>query len=132
MKKYRVHFAIVLIMDVVSALTARSAFESGSTILLIFSMLSLSIAGYFFIQLMKDGVGIILNVTWVALGTINVTVAGYLAFGETISFFQGIGMAVIVSGLILTEIYAPPDADETFESFGAPKMVDTENNPSSS
>lgn len=111
-KKYHLHFAAVLCLDILSALTARYAFNSESTLFLIISMLTLATAGYFFIKLMEDEVGIIVNATWIALGTINVTLASYLVFGEKITWLQGLGMAFIVIGLILTDYYSPKELPE--------------------
>lgn len=111
-KRYRLHFAAVLILDIVSALTARHAFNTDSNLFLIFSMLSLALAGYFFIRLMEDEVGIIVNATWIALGTMNVTIASFLVFGEKISWLQGLGMALIVTGLILTDYFSPKEGEK--------------------
>jgi len=124
-KKYRLHFAIVLLLDIVSALSARYAFESGSTLFLILSMVSLSMAGYFFIKLMQEEVGIVVNITWVALGTINVTVASWLAFGEKISWMQGLAMAVIVTGLTLME-YCAPDEEPAKEAVKTQAIIEAE------
>ena len=120
MSNYKIHFAIVLILDVVSALSARHAFNSDSLLFLVISIVSLSVAGYFFIRLMQDEVGIIVNATWVALGAMNVTLASFFVFGETLSWIQILGMTLIVTGLILVEYFAPP---ETSAPEPSPELI---------
>lgn len=104
---------IVLILDVVSALTARYSYNIDSDFYLIISMVSLAMAGYFFMQLLNHKVTIIVNAIWIALGTINVTIASYLVFNEALSWMQVIGMSVIVIGLILIEAFAPDEEPQT-------------------
>ena len=65
---------------------------------------SLAVAGYFFMKLLEEEVGILVTITWIALGTINVTVAGWIVFGEKLSWFQAVAIATIVTGLILIEV----------------------------
>lgn len=109
---YRLHFILVLFFDLSSATTARYAYNSGELVFVFLSMLSLAGAGYFFIKLMEDEVGILVNALWIALGAINVTVASYFLFDEKISLLQGLGMAFVVTGLILTQVYAPSPSTE--------------------
>lgn len=116
MSHYRFQFFVVLILDVVSALTARYAFESGRFLMLLISIFSLALAGYFFIKLMQQRVGIVVNITWIALGTINVTVASWIVFAERINWMQGLAMAVIVTGLMIMEYFAPDEAVEFSDS----------------
>jgi len=113
MSRYRIHLPIVLMLDVVSALSARFAFESGHWFFLMVSIVSLSLAGYFFICLMQDEVGIIVNATWVALGAMNVTLASYLVYGESITWLQGLAMVLIVLGLIFVEYFSPKNSADT-------------------
>jgi multidrug transporter EmrE-like cation transporter len=133
--KYGYRLILVLLFDFSSAMNARFAFESGSTLFLFFSMASLVAAGYFFIRLMENNVGIIVNAVWIALGAITVTVGGYLLFGEKISWMQGVGMAVIVVGLILMEVYSTPEDSSELElsdlvaKEGIPKDLDDATEP---
>lgn len=120
MNNRKVLFIGALIVDVVSAMTGRLAFDYQSSFFLAISMLSLAAIGYFFIRLMKEYVSIILNVTLLALGAINVTVFSFLFFNERITWFQGLGMAVIVIGLILIQVYAPKEEVKTVPAL-APK-----------
>lgn len=108
MQNYRIHFFFVLIFDAVSALTARQAFNTGKFSFTILAVVSLIFAGYFFMRLMEDEVGIIVNAIWIALGAINVTLASYFLFNEKLTWSQVAGMVVIIIGLILTQVYAPP------------------------
>lgn len=112
MNNYRLHFIIVLTMDVSNSLSARQAFNTGSLFFLILSMICLAVAGYFFIRLMEDQVGIIVNATWIALGATSVTVASYFVYGEMISWLQAFGMLLIVTGIIMTEYYSPKAVEE--------------------
>lgn len=106
---YRLHFAAVLILDVLNSLTARYAFETKSNFFLVISIISLILAGYFFIRLLQDRVGIIVNATWIALGTTSVTLASYLIYNEKITWLQALGMAFVVIGIIVTEYYSPAE-----------------------
>lgn len=112
MNNYRLHFIVVLAMDVSNSLSARQAFNTGSLFFLILSMICLAVAGYFFIRLMEDQVGIIVNATWIALGTTSVTVASYFVYGEVITWLQAMGMLLIVAGIIMTEYYSPKEVEE--------------------
>lgn len=110
---HKIRFAIVLALDIASALSARQAFNQDSAFFMALSVITLTLAGYFFIQLMKGRVGMIVNITWVALGTMNVTLASYLVFGETVTAVQGLGMVLIVAGIILTEFFGNSDSKKT-------------------
>lgn len=106
MRGYRFTFFIVLLADVVSALSARLAYDQNSALYLWISVFSLMLAAYFVIRLMEYRSGILVNISWLALGTINVTLASYFAFGERISLSQGLAMLLIVFGLALMEFFS--------------------------
>lgn len=107
MQRYRIHFLFVLFFDACSALLGRQAYNSHQLSFAFLTVISLMFAGYFFMKLMEDEVGIIVNALWIALGAINVTVASYFVFGEKLTVFQFLGMFIIIVGLILTQVYAP-------------------------
>lgn len=110
-KSFYLCFAVVLVLDVVSALSARQAYNTESTFYLLVAMLSLAAAGYFFIKLLDAKVTIIINAIWIALGSINVTIASYLVFGETLTWTQVAGMVITILGLIFLEMFAPNEEE---------------------
>lgn len=101
-------FIPLLILDVVSALAARYSYNNGDFLFLVIAMASLAVAGYLFMKLLSENVTIVINAIWVALGAINVTLASYLVFGETISLLQGAGIALIVFGLVVIDYFNQP------------------------
>ncbi len=109
MTRYYLTFILVLALDVTNSLTARYAFNNGSRLFLILSILSIMIAGYFFIRLMDKKVGIVVNATWIALGTASVTVATFLVYNERLIVFQGLGMGEIVFGVVIRDLSVPPE-----------------------
>ncbi len=100
---------VVLAMDVVSALSARVAYNSESLFLTVIAMLSLSIAGYFFIRLLNENITIVVNAIWIALGSINVTFASYIVFGEKLTSSQILGLVITITGLIILNTAKPMD-----------------------
>ncbi len=104
---YRFNLIMVLMLDLLRALAARYAYNTENMVFVAISALSMMGAGFFFIRLMKEEVGIIANALWIALGVVDITLASYFLFGEKLSLLQGAGMTTIVIGLIMTQAYAP-------------------------
>lgn len=109
-------FVLIVVLDVVSALTARQAYNAESVVFLILSIASITLAGWLFIKLLNERVTIVVNAVWIALGAINVTLASYLVFGETLTWLQAVGMATIVAGLITIELTNSSEEEEIHTS----------------
>lgn len=110
---YYLKLISVLALDVVSALTARQAYNTDSLFFTILAMASLALAGYFFIKLLDEHVTVIINSIWIALGSINVTLAGFLVFGEKVTKIQIFGMVITIAGLIFLDLFAPNEPKGT-------------------
>lgn len=98
-------FIVIVILDVISALAARYAFNHDSLIFMIISITSIPLAAYFFMSILPERITIVVNAIWIALGSINVTLASYLVFGEKITLKQAMGMLIIILGLITIEAF---------------------------
>lgn len=103
MKSWPFSFKLIWILsfDVLSAVFGRFYEQTLELPYAILSILSLILAGYGFIMTLQNRVTILMNALWIALGTLNVTLASYLLFGETLNWTQGIGIILIVLGVIL-------------------------------
>lgn len=102
------NLSILLVLDLIMALLARFAFDEGSTLALIGSMITIIIAAHFFMKLLKNQVTAILNALWIGLGTVLVTIASYLIFDESITTQQLLAMIIVVIGVALVGYESPP------------------------
>ncbi len=96
-----INISIIVVLDLVTALMARYAYNEGETWAVIVSMLALTLAGYFFIKTLETHVTALLNAIWIGLGTTLVTISSFFIFGEIISTSQGLALITIVIGLAL-------------------------------
>ena len=105
---FYLNLLIIIILDLVSVLSIRNAYENENLIFLIIGIICLGLAGYFFIKILNHGITVVLNALWIAMSSILVAIAGYLLFDEEISLTQGIGMAIVVIGVIASN-YTPKE-----------------------
>jgi len=107
--KFYFIFIFLILLDLITVLSARYAYNENNSLFLLFSILSLTMAGYLFIKLLKYELTVVLNILWIAFSTLVVTIFSYFFFNESISLMQGGGMLTIVFGLFLIELYADPE-----------------------
>ncbi|PIQ79127.1 hypothetical protein COV81_03100 [Candidatus Peregrinibacteria bacterium CG11_big_fil_rev_8_21_14_0_20_41_10] len=104
MYSFYLYLIIIICLDVITALSARQAFESGNLWFLLLAIISLTIAGSVFIKTLSYRSTAIVNVLWIGLATLFVIFASYLAFHEIPTTTQAIGMAIILAGIITMEL----------------------------
>jgi len=104
--KFYFNLAVLILMDLIMAMSARMAHNTGNNWYLVISIGAICFAGYLFIKLLNNKITAVLNLIWIGCGTVLITLAGYFIFGEKLTYTQGAGMLLIFGGLIMMEVFA--------------------------
>lgn len=103
MPTYYWYLAGLAILDLVGLTSAKFWYLKGHFFYLAISMACFALAAVMIaFSLRYQGVAIV-NIIWMALSAILVTVAGYLIFKEPIALYQFIGILIILFGLIVVQ-----------------------------
>ena len=92
---------LILILDIVATLLARSYAHGGNYIFLLISCVIYGLAMWPFGELMKSMPMSIANILWIVFSVIGLTLIDIGIFKEQFTYFQIIGFLCIVIGLIL-------------------------------
>lgn len=104
-KSFYLNLLILVALDVVTALTARWAHESGEIWPVAISILAICFAAPIFMKLLKEEVTAIVSVLWIGGGVLAVAITSFLIFDEVLSGQQIIGMVLMAVGLVLTQLH---------------------------
>ena len=100
---FYLYISTIAIFDLIAVVMVKMWHLKGNLLYLIASMIAFAVTAVFAgLSLKYEGIAIV-NVLWVSLSTILVTIVGYYIFKESISIQQFIGMAIILLGLIIVE-----------------------------
>jgi multidrug transporter EmrE-like cation transporter len=104
MSPFVIHIVIINTLDLVGVILAKLWLIHRNPLLILGTMLAFGGAGYVFTKALRyEGMAIV-NVLWISISVILVTIMGYFVFKENISITQFIGMGVILVGLILINV----------------------------
>ncbi|MFA6918315.1 MAG: EamA family transporter [Candidatus Gracilibacteria bacterium] len=98
------HIVLITIMDLTGILSAKYWSINKNPIFLMLTVLCFGCAGFVFARSLRYEGMAIMNIIWMALSIIFVTIAGYFIFKEEIAPIQIAGMVVITIGLVLVNL----------------------------
>ncbi len=101
----RLYFYLLLLIlfDLAGFIALKFWHLKHNKIFLTLGMLSFALAALFVALSLKfEGIAIV-NIIWVAVSAITVTLVGYYGFKEPIALHQFIGIAIIIIGLIFVQ-----------------------------
>jgi multidrug transporter EmrE-like cation transporter len=104
MNPFVIHIAIITLLDLAGTLCAKFYSINKNSLLLIATFLFFGGAGYAFARSLKYEGMAITNILWTALSVTLVTITGYFAFKEEITYLQLIGIGIIIMGLVLINL----------------------------
>jgi len=97
------YIATLAVFDLAAIILIKFWHLKGNIAYLLGGILSFAVTAFVMgLSLKYEGVAIV-NILWVALSTILVTIVGYYFFKEPIALRQFIGIAIIIVGLIIVE-----------------------------
>lgn len=95
---------ILGVFDTTACLAAKFWAAGRGSWLFFLSVASFAIAGVFFAYSLKFNPVAIVNVLWVAVSVVFVTVFGVVYFKENLSIAQYVGLVLVVLGFILINL----------------------------
>lgn len=104
MSKFYLLIAAINTLDLAAIISAKLWSINKNPIFLIITVLGFAGAGFFFALSLKYEGMAIANILWIVLSVILVTFVGYFFFKETIGVLQFIGIALIMTGLVLINL----------------------------
>lgn len=93
--------ALITLLDLVAAISAKFWSINKNPLLLLATILLFGGAGAIFALSLRENGMAIVNILWIALSAVAVTIAGIFMFKENIALIQMAGIAVVIVGLIL-------------------------------
>jgi len=102
--KLLIYLAAIAFFDLIAIMSAKFWNLKGNPWYMVISFFGFAMIGIFFSLSLKYETTAVLNVLWVAVSIILVTVFSYMLFKEPISLIQLIGFFVIIFGIILIEM----------------------------
>jgi len=99
-----VYVTIVALLDAVAIISAKYWQITKQPAYVVLTVASFALAGFFFARSLQYEGMAITNIIWMALSTLCITSVGYFFFRETITTLQFVGIATIVTGLVLVNI----------------------------
>ena len=104
MAKFYLLIGTIALFDLLAVFFGKIALITGRSLYIALCCLSFAIAGYFFALSLKYENVAIVNVLWIALSIILVTLMGHFIFNEQLSRLDILGMAIVMVGVILLNI----------------------------
>lgn len=101
MRQFYIYILLIGIFDLVGTITAKLWSVNKSVTFLIITIVCFALSGLFIAMSMKYGEMAIVNIMWVAVSTLFVTLFGYFVFKEYLTPLQIIGILAVVVGFIL-------------------------------
>ncbi len=101
--KLILYLAAIAVCDLIAIMSAKVWNIKGNNWYLAISILGFALTAVFFALALKYETTAVLNVLWVSISILLVTVFSYFFFKEPISLIQLIGFFVIIVGIILIE-----------------------------
>lgn len=96
-------FAVLLILltlfDIIAVISARYHVEKKRQAFRWISFLFFGLSVWIAMQMMEFRSTAIVNLLWVSLSTVFITITCYFLFGERINRWQGLGMILIMVGM---------------------------------
>ncbi|PIQ79128.1 hypothetical protein COV81_03105 [Candidatus Peregrinibacteria bacterium CG11_big_fil_rev_8_21_14_0_20_41_10] len=99
--KFAILLSILTILDIIAVMSARYYVEKKRVGYLVLSLAGFATSGYLFYLLMGYSITSIINLLWVSVSTVIITLLGYLIFKEKVTIGQGIGMALVIIGMVI-------------------------------
>ncbi|MEK7145949.1 MAG: SMR family transporter [Patescibacteria group bacterium] len=107
-KKFYLNLSLIIFLDVVTALTARLAYEIDEWWPVVISVLAICFAAPIFMKLLKEEVTAVVSILWIGGGVLAVAITSFFVFDETLSTQQILGMLLMAVGLVLTQLHPHP------------------------
>jgi len=97
-------FLLLSVVDVGAVISGRYYVFSKNKLFLIISLVCFGFSAYLFYLLMAFKSTAIVNLLWVSLSTIFISMISYFLFKEKITWGQSVGMFFIILGIIIMEL----------------------------
>lgn len=107
MNSFIAHIVIINLLDLAGVFSAKYYSLSKNPWLLLLTTLFFAGAGFFFARSLRFEDVAIVNVLWITLSVLLVTLVGHFVFKEIITVQQWIGIFVILFGLALVTLKLP-------------------------
>ncbi|MCK9186138.1 SMR family transporter [Candidatus Gracilibacteria bacterium] len=101
MSKFYLLIAAINALDLAAVISAKFWSINKNPIFLALTILCFGGAGLFFALSLKYEGMAVANILWIAISVILITFVGYFFFKENISIIQFLGIALIMTGLVL-------------------------------
>jgi len=88
-------------LDVIAVIAARYYVEKKRNYILMISLICFSLSVLVFEELLQFSVTAVINILWVSLSNIFITILCYFLFKEKINRKQALGMVAILAGVLL-------------------------------
>ena len=104
MSTFVIYISIIAVLDLAASICAKMYAIKGSSIYMLGTIFFLGAAGFFFAKSLKFGGLAMVNITWIVLSVVIVSVASYFFFHESLSRIQILGIFISLIGMILVNI----------------------------